>query len=151
MRSCSRSSVLRGMSRRVGELNKIRAMGPVNRIDSVVDRGVHEGEASSGMDGWWLCTRRPHDDEQSLVPLHYWIGRLSTILEGRRIRLVDLYQEAREQREHRQNLRHRNYPLCLVDSRVADGIDAYSVASTPQDASWISLPRGSHRRRCPRR
>ena len=66
---------LRGVRRHILHADQIRLMGPVYRIHSVIDRGVHDREAARGVNGSRLRARRADDRQQSFVPLNYRIDR----------------------------------------------------------------------------
>src|ERR1700677_1838394 len=57
-------------------LYQIRHVGPVNRVDSVVDCRVQDGEISCRMNGCRLGSSSADDHEERLVPLHYLVAKL---------------------------------------------------------------------------
>src|SRR6266566_652901 len=75
-RSGSRG-VLGSRSKNPAKANQIRLVSTINRIDSVIDCSMHNGEATGWVNGCWLRARRPHNDEKYSVPLDNRVQRLS--------------------------------------------------------------------------
>src|SRR5438132_8769545 len=69
--------VLGSRSKNPAKANQIRLVSTINRIDSVIDCSMHNGEATGWVNGCWLRARRPHNDEKYSVPLDNRVQRLS--------------------------------------------------------------------------
>src|SRR5260370_40215799 len=112
------------MSRYSGKLNQVRPMGPVDGVDGIIDRGVHDRKAAGRVDGCWLRARCPHNYQKCAVPLQNRIKRLSIrtswnllpAIKRSTVRLGDLYPETgAQERKRNQKFCHRNCPYCLCE------------------------------------
>src|SRR6266851_7363578 len=73
---CDCSCILGCTSRYAVETDQVWLVGSINRVHCVIDCRVHDGKASSRMDGRRLSARCANDREKCSIPLDDWIHRL---------------------------------------------------------------------------
>src|SRR5258705_6345631 len=121
-------------------------MGPVDGVDGIIDRGVHDRKAAGRVDGCRLRARCPHNYQNCSVPLPNRINRLSSrtswnllpTVKRSTVRLGDLYPElCAQERKRNRNSCHRNCPYCLC---VDDGQLVFSTGTSTEECA---RPRGS--------
>jgi hypothetical protein len=90
--------ILRSGSRYVGEVNQVRRVGPVDGVDGVIYRRVHDREAACRVHGCGLRAGGANNHEKGSIPLQDLVDRLGggvvrspiTLVKRGPVRLADL-------------------------------------------------------------
>src|SRR5215472_12583447 len=111
--------ILRGCRWHSPQLDQIRLVRPVNGVNRVVYRGVHDREAPSWMHRRGLCALGANDDQQGPVPPDDWIDsrcRSPTLLRKGSTEITRHDHGPQHETDHRS---HR-YSPCLTPGGVCN-------------------------------
>ena len=70
------SGVFRDPPVRAWQAAQVRLMRPVDTVDRVENRCVHDRETAGRVNRRRLSAVRPNNHQESSIPLHYWIDPL---------------------------------------------------------------------------